>query len=72
MSEAITKISCDIIQFGWSTDRALVDTFIMGLAACIRDRNNQEDQVFCLAFTLAHYFLHSFLSISFSLFLIQG
>lgn len=45
MFEAITKISCDIIQFGWSTDRALVDTFIMGLASCIRERNDCDEQV---------------------------
>lgn len=45
MFETITKISCEIIEFGWSKDRALVDTFIMGLAACLRERNDYEEQV---------------------------
>ncbi|XP_020086249.1 phosphatidylinositol 4-kinase alpha 1 isoform X2 [Ananas comosus] len=44
MFEAVTKLSCEIIEFGWSKDRALVDTFIMGLAACIRERNDYEEQ----------------------------
>lgn len=44
MFETVTKLSCEIIEFGWSKDRALVDTFIMGLAACIRERNDYEEQ----------------------------
>lgn len=44
MFEAIAKLSCEIIEFGWSKDRALVDTFIMGLASCIRERNDYEEQ----------------------------
>ncbi|MQL86751.1 hypothetical protein Taro_019277, partial [Colocasia esculenta] len=44
MFETIMKISCEIIEFGWSKDRALVDTFIMGLAACLRERNDYEEQ----------------------------
>lgn len=45
MFESVTKTSCEIIEFGWSKDRAPVDTFIMGLAASIRERNDYEDQV---------------------------
>lgn len=45
MFEAVTKLSCEIIEFGWSKDRALVDTFLMGLAACIRERNNYDEEV---------------------------
>ncbi|PKA52366.1 Phosphatidylinositol 4-kinase alpha [Apostasia shenzhenica] len=41
--EAITKLCCKIVEFGWNKDRALVDTFIMGLASCIRERNDDED-----------------------------
>lgn len=41
---AVTKLCCEIVEFGWSKDRALVDTFIMGLAACIRDRHDYEEQ----------------------------
>ncbi|KAH7684907.1 Phosphatidylinositol kinase protein [Dioscorea alata] len=44
MFVTVTKLSCEIIEFGWSKDRALVDTFIMGLAACIRERNDYEEQ----------------------------
>ncbi|XP_072972382.1 phosphatidylinositol 4-kinase alpha 1 [Typha angustifolia] len=44
MFETVTKFSCEIIEFGWSKDRALVDTFIMGLAASIRERNDYEEQ----------------------------
>lgn len=44
MFEAVTKLSCEIIEFGWSKDRALVDTFIMGLAACLRERNDYDEQ----------------------------
>lgn len=45
MFEAVTKLSCEIIEFGWSKDRALVDTFLMGLASCIRERNNYDEEV---------------------------
>ena len=45
MFQAVAKLSCEIIEFGWSKDRALVDTFIMGLAACLRERNDYEEQV---------------------------
>ncbi|XP_010272166.1 PREDICTED: phosphatidylinositol 4-kinase alpha 1-like isoform X2 [Nelumbo nucifera] len=44
MFESVTKTSCEIIEFGWSKDRAPVDTFIMGLAASIRERNDYEEQ----------------------------
>ncbi|XP_042443658.1 phosphatidylinositol 4-kinase alpha 1-like [Zingiber officinale] len=44
MFETVTKLCCEIIEFGWSKDRALVDTFVMGLASCIRERNDYEEQ----------------------------
>ncbi|XP_010255687.1 PREDICTED: phosphatidylinositol 4-kinase alpha 1-like isoform X2 [Nelumbo nucifera] len=44
MFESVTKTSCEIIEFGWRKDRAPVDTFIMGLAASIRERNDYEEQ----------------------------
>ncbi|XP_043705701.1 phosphatidylinositol 4-kinase alpha 1-like isoform X1 [Telopea speciosissima] len=44
MLESVTKTSCEIIEFGWSKDRAPVDTFIMGLATSIRERNEYEEQ----------------------------
>ncbi|KAF8390317.1 hypothetical protein HHK36_024842 [Tetracentron sinense] len=44
MCESVMKTSCEIIEFGWSKDRAPVDTFIMGLAASIRERNDYEEQ----------------------------
>ncbi|KAG8062307.1 hypothetical protein GUJ93_ZPchr0003g16800 [Zizania palustris] len=42
--EAVTKLSCEIIEFGWTKDRALVDTFIMRLAAYVRERNDYEEE----------------------------
>uniref|UniRef100_A0A453H7D8 PI4-kinase N-terminal domain-containing protein n=1 Tax=Aegilops tauschii subsp. strangulata TaxID=200361 RepID=A0A453H7D8_AEGTS len=43
--EAVVKLSCEIIEFGWTKDRALVDTFIMRLAAYVRERNDYEEEV---------------------------
>ncbi|XP_062214807.1 phosphatidylinositol 4-kinase alpha 1-like isoform X2 [Phragmites australis] len=42
--EAVVKLSCEIIEFGWTKDRALVDTFIMRLAAYVRERNDYEEE----------------------------
>ncbi|KAG9443264.1 hypothetical protein H6P81_014604 [Aristolochia fimbriata] len=44
MFESVTQTSCEIIEFGWSKDRAPVDTFIMGLASSIRERSDYEEQ----------------------------
>jgi hypothetical protein len=48
--EAVVKLSCEIIEFGWTKDRALVDTFIMHLATYVRERNDYEEEVFFLTF----------------------
>lgn len=45
MFESILKISCEIIESSWAKDRASVETFIMGLASRIRERNDYEEQV---------------------------
>lgn len=45
MFETVMKTSCEIIESGWTKDRAPVDTFIMGLAASIRERNDYDEQV---------------------------
>lgn len=45
MFEIVMKTSCEIIEFGWIKDRAPVDTFILGLASSIRERNDYEEQV---------------------------
>ena len=45
MFESIMKTSCHIIQSGWAKDRAPVDTFILGLATSIRERNDYDEQV---------------------------
>uniref|UniRef100_A0A0D3FN54 1-phosphatidylinositol 4-kinase n=1 Tax=Oryza barthii TaxID=65489 RepID=A0A0D3FN54_9ORYZ len=42
--DAVVKLSCEIIEFGWTKDRALVDTFIMRLAAYVRERNDYEEE----------------------------
>ncbi|KAI3946246.1 hypothetical protein MKW92_036691 [Papaver armeniacum] len=43
MFESVTKTVREIIEFA-EKDRAAVETFIMGLAACIRERNDYEEQ----------------------------
>ncbi|KAI3790840.1 hypothetical protein L2E82_04201 [Cichorium intybus] len=45
MFESVLKASCEIIDYGWTKDRAPVDTFIMGLATSIRERNDYEEEV---------------------------
>ncbi|XP_028065668.1 phosphatidylinositol 4-kinase alpha 1-like [Camellia sinensis] len=45
MFESVSKTSCEIIEFGWSKDRSPVDTFIMGLATSIRERNDYDEEV---------------------------
>lgn len=45
MFESVLRTSCEIIEFGWNKDKSPVDTFIMGLAACIRERNDSEENV---------------------------
>lgn len=49
MFESVMKTSCEIIESCWSKERAPVDTFIMGLATSIRERNDYDEQV-CLVF----------------------
>ncbi|PSS29414.1 Phosphatidylinositol 4-kinase alpha 1 like [Actinidia chinensis var. chinensis] len=44
MFESVLKTSCEIIEFCWSKDRSPVDTFIMGLATSIRERNDYEEE----------------------------
>ncbi|CAL5387480.1 unnamed protein product [Camellia sinensis] len=44
MFESVSKTSCEIIEFGWSKDRSPVDTFIMGLATSIRERNDYDEE----------------------------
>lgn len=50
MFETVMKTSCEIIESGWTKDRAPVDTFIMGLATSIRERNDYDEQVICSFF----------------------
>lgn len=45
MFDSVLKTSCEIIEFGWSKDRSPVDTFILGLATSIRERNDYEEKV---------------------------
>ncbi|KAI3446087.1 hypothetical protein Pfo_002752 [Paulownia fortunei] len=44
MFESVLKTCCEIIEFGWAKDRSPVDTFIMGLATSIRERNDYEEE----------------------------
>lgn len=45
MVESVMKASCEVIEFGWSKDRAPIDTFVMGLVASVRERNDYNEQV---------------------------
>ncbi|XP_015867438.3 phosphatidylinositol 4-kinase alpha 1 [Ziziphus jujuba] len=45
MFESVMKTTCQIIESCWAKERAPVDTFIMGLATSIRERNDYEEQV---------------------------
>ncbi|XP_020219164.1 phosphatidylinositol 4-kinase alpha 1 isoform X2 [Cajanus cajan] len=44
MFESVTKASCQIIESCWTKERAPVDTYIMGLATSIRERNDYGEQ----------------------------
>ncbi|KAL3515190.1 hypothetical protein ACH5RR_022092 [Cinchona calisaya] len=44
MFQSVLKATCEIIEFGWTKDRSPVDTFIMGLATSIRERNDFEEE----------------------------
>ncbi|XP_030524992.1 phosphatidylinositol 4-kinase alpha 1 isoform X4 [Rhodamnia argentea] len=44
MVESVMKASCEVIEFGWSKDRAPIDTFINGLAGSVRERNDYDEQ----------------------------
>ncbi|CAH9124376.1 unnamed protein product [Cuscuta epithymum] len=44
MFESVIKTSCEIIEFGWEKDRSPVETFILGLATCIRERNDYDEE----------------------------
>lgn len=57
MVDGVMKTSQEVIEYGWSRDRAPVDTFIMGLAACIRDRIDYDEQVIFHGITLI-FFAH--------------
>lgn len=54
MFETVLRTSCEIIEFGWSKDRAPVDTFILGLATSIRGRNEYDEEVNLIALLLRH------------------
>ncbi|KAK8562792.1 hypothetical protein V6N13_018647 [Hibiscus sabdariffa] len=45
MFDGVLKTCCEIIESGWARDRAPIDTFIMGLATSIRERNDYVEQV---------------------------
>ncbi|KVH93237.1 Armadillo-type fold [Cynara cardunculus var. scolymus] len=45
MFDSVLKTSCEIIEFGWTKDRAPVDTFIMGLATSIREHHDYEEKL---------------------------
>lgn len=69
MFQGVLKTSCEIIEFGWTKDRSPVDTFIMGLAACIRERNDSDEKVSAveifklhevLCYTIGHVHIHAY------------
>nr|GMD90459.1 phosphatidylinositol 4-kinase alpha 1 [Ipomoea batatas] len=44
MFESVLKTSCEIIELGWQKDRSPIETFIMGLATSIRERNDYGEE----------------------------
>ncbi|KAL3538950.1 hypothetical protein ACH5RR_002316 [Cinchona calisaya] len=44
MFQSVLKTTCEIIEFGWTKDRSPVDTFIMGLATSLRERNDYGEE----------------------------
>ncbi|XP_071741592.1 phosphatidylinositol 4-kinase alpha 1-like [Rutidosis leptorrhynchoides] len=45
MFESVLKTCCEIVEYGWTKDSALVNnTFITGLAKIVRDRNDYEEE----------------------------
>ncbi|KAL4615716.1 hypothetical protein ACB092_07G146600 [Castanea dentata] len=44
MFQSVMKTSCQIIESCWTKERAPVDTYIMGLATSIRERNDYDEQ----------------------------
>ncbi|KAK9691100.1 hypothetical protein RND81_09G176000 [Saponaria officinalis] len=44
MFESVHRVCCEIIEFGLGNERSPVDTFIMGLASCIRERNDYDEE----------------------------
>nr|GLL33491.1 phosphatidylinositol 4-kinase alpha 1-like [Ipomoea trifida] len=45
MFESVLKTSCEIIELGWQKDRSPIETFIMGLATSIRERNDYGEEI---------------------------
>ena len=58
MFENVMKTSCEIIESCWSKERAPIDTFIMGLAASIREQNDYDEQVGLLLLINTHTNTH--------------
>ncbi|GAB2267297.1 Phosphatidylinositol 4-kinase alpha 1 [Dionaea muscipula] len=46
MFDSVLKACCEIIEFGWNKDRTPIDTFILGLATNIRERNEYDEKNF--------------------------
>ncbi|KAL9238192.1 hypothetical protein vseg_012653 [Gypsophila vaccaria] len=44
MFESVHRVCCEIIEFGLGNERSPVDAFIMGLASCIRGRNDYDEE----------------------------
>ncbi|XP_019166040.1 PREDICTED: phosphatidylinositol 4-kinase alpha 1-like [Ipomoea nil] len=44
MFESVLKTSCEIVELGWQKDRSPIETFIMGLATSIRERNDYGEE----------------------------
>lgn len=53
MVDSVMKTSQSLIDYGWSRERAPVDTFIMALAASICERNDYDEQVIFLSMSLS-------------------
>nr|KAJ0200385.1 hypothetical protein LSAT_V11C600330990 [Lactuca sativa] len=56
MFDSVLKTRCEITEYGWTKDRAPVDTFFMGLATRIREHNDYEEKVWFLCILSSKFY----------------
>ena len=51
--ESVTKTSCNLIEASWNVDRAAIESFLLSLAAYVRERLEQVSAFIVLLFASA-------------------